>query len=104
MDTRTGQTIYENLLSLDVDGNPLSAATFDTLFFINGSATTAVTLSINLADPSAGVFSSSFSSSTYGYHQFRALNNINGVVYMSDVYVVRPDNEFPGGTVIYVGL
>jgi hypothetical protein len=104
MDIRTGQTIFENIMSLDVDGNPLSAATFDSSFFLNGSATTAVTLSINLSDASTGTFNASFSSSTYGFHQYRALNNLSGVIYMSDIYIVKPDNELPGGTVIYVGL
>jgi hypothetical protein len=104
MDIRTGQTIFENIMSLDVDGNPLSATTFDKTFFVNGSATTAVTLSINLSDASTGTFSASFSSSTYGYHQYRALNNISKVIYMSDIYIVKPDSELAGGATIYVGL
>jgi len=104
MNIRTGETVFENIMSLDVDGNPLSAATYDSLFFINGSATTAVTLSINLSEPLTGTFNASFSSSTYGYHQFRALNNLNGVVYMSDIYIVKPDNELAGSAVVYVGL
>jgi hypothetical protein len=53
---------------------------------------------------STGTFNASFSSSTYGFHQYRALNNLSGVIYMSDIYIVKPDNELPGGTVIYVGL
>jgi hypothetical protein len=104
MDIRTGETIYENIMSLDVDGNPLSATTFNKTFFINGSASTAVTLSINLSDASTGTFSASFSSSTYGYHQYRALNNISGVIYMSDIYIVKIDSELAGGATIYVGL
>jgi len=104
MDIRTGETIFENIMSLDVDGNPLSAATFETSFFLNGIATTAVTLTLSLSDPSTGTFSASFSSSTYGYHQYRALNNISEVVYMSDIYVVKPDNELSGGAIVYVGL
>ena len=104
MDIRTGETIYENFLSLDVDGNPLSSATFNSLFFINGSATTAVTVSINIADPSTGVFNASFSSLTYGYHQYRILNNITNVVFVSDIYVVKPDSELPGSVRVYVGL
>jgi hypothetical protein len=104
MDIRTGETTYENFLSVDVGGNPLTAATFNTVFFINGSATTAVTLSITVSDISTGTFNSSFSSSTYGYHQYRILNNINKVVYMSDIYVVKPDIQLAGGTIVYVGL
>lgn len=104
MDIRTGETIFENIMSLDVNGNPLSSATFDTSFFINGSATTAVTLTIGLADSLTATFNASFSSTTYGFHQFRALNNITGVVYMSDIYVVKPDSELQGGATIYVGL
>ena len=104
MDIRTGETIFENIMSLDVDGNPLSAATFNKTFFINGSASTAVTLSIILSDPSTGTFNASFSSSTYGYHQYRALNNLSGVIYMSDIYNVKPDSELAGGATVYVGL
>jgi hypothetical protein len=104
MDIRTGETIFENIMSMDVDGNPLSSATFNSLFFINGSVTTAVTLSINLIEPSTGTFSASFSSSTYGYHQYRVLNNTTEVIYMSEIYVVRPDDELPGGAIVYVGL
>ncbi len=104
MDIRTGETIFENILSLDVDGNPLSSATFNNLFFINGVINTGITLSINLSDPTTAVFNASFSSSTYGYHQFRTLNNLTGVIYMSNIYVVKPDNELPGGATVYVGL
>jgi len=104
MDIRTGETVYENFLSLDRDGNPLPNATFDTTFFVNGIINTDINLLITLPDISNAVFTSSFSSSTYGYHQYRIYNNLNRVVYMSDVYVVKPDNELPGGTTIYVGL
>ncbi len=104
MDIRTGETIYENFLSLDRDGNPLPSATFDTTFFVNGIINTDITLSVLLTDVDNAVFSSSFSSSTYGYHQYRIYNNLNRVVYMSDIYVVKPDNELPGGATIYVGI
>lgn len=104
MDIRTGETIFENIISVDVDGNPLSAATFNTSFYINGSATTAVSLFINITEPLTGIFTASFSSSTYGYHQYRAQNNLTGVIFMSDIYVVKPDNELAGGAIVYVGL
>ena len=104
MDIRTGETIYENIMSLDINGNPLSATTFSTSFFINGSITTGVTVTISLSDAPTATFNASFSSSTYGYHQYRALNNVTEVVYMSDVYVVKPDIELVGGATVYVGL
>lgn len=103
MDIRTGETIYTNIMSLDADLNPLSAATFQSLFFING-VTSTTTVSIILSNPSTATFNASFSSSTYGYHQFRILNNLTRVVFMSDTYVVRPDNELTGGAIVYVGL
>lgn len=101
---RTGETSYENFLSLDRDGNPLSDATFNTTFFINGVINTDINFLIELTDADNAVFTSSFSSSTYGYHQYKIYNNLNRVIYMSDIYVVKPDNELPGGTTIYVGL
>jgi hypothetical protein len=104
MDIRTGETIFDNIISLDINGNPLSAATFNTIFFINGIVTTNVVLSINLSCPATATFNASFSSSTYGYHQYRVVNNLNGVVYMSEVYVVKPDNELAGGAIVYVGI
>lgn len=104
MDIRTAETVYESILSLDQDGNPKSGATFNTSLFVNGSVNTAITLSISLSEPSTGAFNFSFSSSTYGYHQFRALNNITGAVYVSQIYVVKPDDELAGGATVYVGL
>jgi len=104
MDIRTGVTVYDNIMSLDVDGNPLSAATFTTSFFIDGSVTTAITLTIALSQASTGTFTASFSSTTYGYHQYRLLNDISNVVYMSDTYIVKPDSELAGGATVYVGL
>jgi len=104
MDIRTGETIYETVLSLDQDGNPISGATFDSSFYINGTSSTAVTLSLGSIDATTGIFSVSFSSSTYGYHQFRLLNNTTDVVYVSQTYVVKSDNELAGGATVYVGL
>jgi hypothetical protein len=104
MAIKTGHTIYELVVSADADNNPLSAATFSQAFFINGSSTTAVTLSVSLVDTSRAIFSASFSASTTGYHQFELKNDINNVIYISDSYDVRPDNEVDPSPTIYVGL
>ena len=102
MTIKTGHTVYEMVVSLNSGNNPLSTATFTDTFFINGTSTTAVTLSISLSDASRGIFSASFSAATVGFHQFELKNDLTNVVYISDAYDVRPDNEID--TTIYVGL
>lgn len=102
MDVITGQTIYENVLSVDVDGNPVSAATFSTTFFLNGSVTTDVTLTLGSISPTTGVFSASFVPVQYGFHQFRIRNATTGTIYMSDIYVAKPADEI--GLSVYVGI
>jgi len=99
---RTGQTLYETVVSLDVDNNPITATTFTKSFFVNGSLNTGVTLSVSISDYDNGIFISSWSASTEGIHQYHLLNNATNTVFISDVYNIRPDDDF--ATTVFVGL
>lgn len=100
----TGDTVFELVKSVDADNNPVTGATFNNSFYINGALTTAVTVSVTLADPTTGIFSASFSGSTLGFYQFQLKNNITNVIYISDSYDVSPDNEVIVSPTIYVGF
>lgn len=102
MDIRTGQTVYEQILSLDQDNNPVSGATFDTQIYKDGISYTGVSVSIILSDDVRGIFTASWSSDTTGYYQLYAKNNSTNVIFISDAYNVRPDSYFD--TTIFVGL
>jgi hypothetical protein len=102
MAVRTGQTVYEDILSLDADNNPVSATTFDSLVLKDGSPYTAITLTIALADASKGIFSTSWSADTTGDYQLYIKNNSTNVVFMTDPVSVLPDSYFD--QTIYIGL
>lgn len=102
MSIRTGQTVYENVLSLDMDNNPVSAATFISTMTKDGIIDSATTISINLVDGSTGVFSASWSASTTGEYQMYIKNNVTNVIFVADTVSVRPDSEFEQN--IYIGL
>ena len=104
MDIGTGKTIYENILAVDADGNIYSASTFSSKFFVDGILNSGVTLNITLSDAQSSVFSASFSANTTGFHQYELKNDLTNVIYMSDIYNVKPDSELSGGAVVYVGL
>jgi tellurite resistance protein TehA-like permease len=104
MKVGTGYTVIELVESVDVDNNPVSAATFNSAFFIDGVLTTGVTLNVLLSDPSRAIFKTSFSGSTFGTHQFHLRNLSTNVIFVSDTYDVRPDNEINPSPTIYVGL
>ena len=101
MDYLTGQTIYEQILSVDTDNRPISAATFSVQVYNNGVVYTGVTVSISLSDPVNAVFSSSWSASTSGEYQIYYKNNITNVIFISDIiFIGIPDVLLN----IYVGL
>lgn len=102
MSIRTGQTVYEDILSLDADNNPVSGATFDILPLKNGSSFTALTVSSSLVDGSRGIFSISWSADTTGDYQLYIKNNSTNVVFISDVVSVLPDSFFEQN--IFIGL
>lgn len=99
---RTGETIYELILSVDVDNNPVTGATFDNTIFKDGVEFTGITISETLTDATNGLFSFSFSSDTTGTYQMHVKNNSTNVLFVSDQYFIKPASEFD--TTVYVGL
>ena len=102
MNIKTGQTVYEDILSLDADNNPVSATTFDIVTTNNSQLYTGVTVNMSLSDASRGIFSSSWSTDTTGSYQIYIKNNSTNVIFISDIVNVKPDSEFQQN--IYIGL
>ena len=98
----TGETVYEQILSLNPDNNPVIGATFDTAIYKDGIIDTGITVSIGLTDFSRGVFTAEWSASTSGDYQLYAKNNSTNVIFVSDTVDVR--NIEPGSATVYVGL
>ena len=104
MKIKTGQTIYELVVSVDQNNIPVSGTSFNTAFFINGSLTNSITPTISYANQSAATYYVTWSAATTGVHQLYVKNNTTNVIYMSDIYHVLPDNEIDPSPTIYVGL
>jgi hypothetical protein len=102
MNYRTGQTIYEQILSLNADNVPVSSATFSYVLYKSGSTYTATTVNIALSDAYTGMFTASWNFDSTGIYQLYVKNLSTNVVFVSDVYNVRPDSEFEQN--IYIGL
>ena len=102
MEIRTGQTIYENIVSVDADNNPISATTFDIVTYEDGALFYGILISVNLIDDSRGLFSASWSADTTGEYQMYFKNNSTNVIFMSDSVSVLPDSAFENN--IYIGL
>ena len=103
MNIKTGETVYELIMSIDSNNNPQTAATFTTIFYKNGN-NISITPTISLVNSNTGLFSFSWSASTYGVYQSSITNNLTNVIYISDTYYVKPDNEIDPSPNIYVGL
>jgi hypothetical protein len=103
MQTRTGQTIYEQVLSLDADNNIVTGATFDATIYFNNSPYSGASPTYSLTDGVRSVFTFQWSADTVGQYQLYAKNNSTGVVFVSDVVDIRPDSEFES-TTIYLGM
>lgn len=101
---KTGFTINELVLSFDTNNNPVSGATFTQNFYIDGVLTNSVVPNISLVNPTTATFSISWSASTFGIHQMHLKNNITDVVYVSELYNARPDNEVDVSPNIYLGI
>lgn len=101
IDAKTGQTIYEIIQSFDTNNNPITGVTFDLNFYVNGQISNLISPDITLVNPTAATYSVSWSSDTYGYHQFYAKNDNTNVIYVSEVYNVNSGDTQP---IIYVGL
>jgi hypothetical protein len=98
----TGQTVYEEIMSLDVDNNPVTGVTFDTTMYRDGSADTGVTVTIALSDASRGVYAANWSASTIGDYQLYAKNNTTSVIFVSDRVRVVSDSSLSAN--VYIGL
>jgi len=103
MNIRTAQTVYEQVMSFDVDNNPVSAATFDAVLYLDNTIYTGSTIDPPvLTDPSRGMFTFSWSADTFGDYQLYAKNNSTSVIFISNSIGVRPDSEFDN--TVYIGL
>lgn len=102
MNLRTGQTVYQNILSFDADNNPVSSATFDISIIKDGVSYTGLTVNISLVDDVRGIFSASWSADTTGDYQIYAKNDITNVVFLSDIVNIKPDSYFDQN--IFIGL
>lgn len=102
MKIRTGQTVYESVLSYNNANAPVTGVTFDTKLFNNGITQTGITISEVLADEGRGLYTFSWSASTYGDYQLYVKNIDTNVLYISNVYKVVSNNE--ADMTVYVGL
>lgn len=98
----TGQTIYEQIVSVDADNNPITATTFDAVVYKNGSLYSAVTVDISLSDSTRGIFSAEWSADTIGFYQLYVKNNTNSVIFLSENVIIKTDDEL--STNVYIGL
>jgi hypothetical protein len=102
MNIGTGQTVYEQILSVDVDNNPITATTFDIATYRDNILYTGITVGVTLSDATRGVFTAEWSASTTGDYQMYAKNNVTSVIFISDSVIVIPDSEI--STNVYIGL
>lgn len=100
MNVGIGDIVYEQILSFDVDNNPITGATFDSVLYFNNSPYSGNSPSYSLTDSSRGVFTFSWSGDSYGQYQLYAKNNATNVVFMSNIVELKPTLD----TNIYIGL
>lgn len=96
----TGQTIYEQVVSVDQSNNPVSAATFDTVLYRNG-VTYPLAVNTSLYDDVRAIFAVSFVPDNSGLYQLYMKNNVTNVIFESDIYDVASASTLAN---IYVGL
>ena len=105
MDIATGQTIYEMIRSFDANSNnPIVPATLVPIIYKNGVIDSGTTVNIFLSDTTEGMYTASWSASTFGTYQLHVENNTTDVVYVSEIYIVKSDSEINPSPTIYVGL
>lgn len=102
MDIRTGQTIYEQVVSEYSDKTLALDVNFDTAIYRNGEIYTGATANVSLTDPERGVYCISWSADTTGVYQLYAKNETTKSVFMSDKIFVKTDYEM--STNVYVGI
>ena len=102
---KTGQTIYELVRSFDRNSNaPVVPASFTNTVYTDGLINSGVTINVALSDSVQGIYTVSWSASTFGTYQIHIENNTTEVIYISEIYNVKPDSEVNPTTTIYVGL
>ena len=102
MDIGTGQTVYEQIISVNADNEPVVGTTFDTTIYKDGSEYSGITVSVAITDSSRAVYTATWSAATTGDYQLYAKNNITSVIFISDNVIVKPDNEL--STNVYIGF
>ena len=95
-----GEIIYNQVLSLDVDNNPITGATFDYVLYLDNTIYSGGSISYGLTDDVRGMFTFSWSADTYGNYQLYTKNNNTNTIYISDTVNVTPSID----TNIYIGL
>ena len=102
MNVGTGQTVYEQIISVNEDNNPVTGVTFDTVMYRDGITYTGITVSTSLTDAPRGVYTAEWSASTTGDYQLYMKNSSTSVIFVSDNIIVKSDSEL--GTNVYIGL
>lgn len=102
MNIATGQTVYEQIISVNEDNNPVTGATFDIAMYKDGSSYTGVTVNMSLTDAPRGVYTATWSASTLGDYQLYVKNNTTSVIFVADNVTVKSDNEL--STSVYIGM
>ena len=102
MNIPTGQTVYEQIVSVNEDNNPVTGVTFDIAMYRDGESYTGVTVGMSLTDSSRGVYTAEWSASTVGDYQMYVKNNSTSVIFVADNVYVKSDNEL--STSVYIGM
>ncbi len=102
MNIATGQTVYEQIVSVNEDNNPVTGATFDIAMYKDGASYTGVTVGMSLTDSTRGVYTAEWSASTIGDYQLYVKNNSTSVIFVADNVYVKSDNEL--STSVYIGM
>jgi hypothetical protein len=100
MNVSLGNIVYEQILSLDVDNNPITGATFDSVLYLDNTLYSGGSISYVLTDELRGIFTFSWSAETYGAYQLYVKNNITNTIFVSDTINVKPGADMN----IYIGL
>lgn len=104
MNITTGQTVYEMVRSFNPNSNlPVVPATFTSTVYRNGSIDTGTTVDISLSDAAEGMYTASWSASTFSTYQLHIENNTTDVVYVSEIYISTQGGS-SGSAIVYVGL
>lgn len=100
MNISVGEIVYEQVISLDVDNNPITGATFDSVLYYNNSVYTGASPSYSLTDVNRGIFTFSWSGDVFGQYQLYVKNNSTNVIFVSDIVDIGDVQS----TSIYIGL